>query len=77
MMSMYELVSLPEYGDHMTMQDWISCVECGGFIDYDGYGCYATKTKMLSNGKLYHIKPSDLKAGKINRKWSHVVWFNK
>jgi hypothetical protein len=24
------------FGDRMTREDWLECVDCGGFIPYDG-----------------------------------------
>ena len=67
-----------EIGDHlMTMEEWLECVDCGGFIDYDGYG-------YLSDGKLkypdHQIWPSDVErlGDKFNPKqFTHVVWFNR
>ena len=31
-----------EYGDFFTLKEFIDMCECGGFIDYDGHGNYAT-----------------------------------
>jgi len=64
----------PEFCDLMTMEDWIGCVECGGFIDYDGYGYYSDGEKQFSHINVY---PSMLASGKLDRSWSHIVWFNK
>jgi len=70
---MSNMSEIPEYGDHMTMQEWLECVECGGFIDYDGWGNYATADKM-SDKKLV---PSDVKKNNIDESYTHVVWFNR
>jgi hypothetical protein len=67
---------LPEYGDHMTMDEFIKCVETGGFIDYDGHGHYATETEMLSEPSI-DVLPSMVKEGTIDKRWTHIVWFNK
>jgi hypothetical protein len=64
---------LPDYGDLMTLGDWLDCVESGGFIDYDGLGRYATD-KEMSN---IYVVPSDVEKGKVDKSWSHVVWFNR
>jgi len=68
-----KLKSIPDYGDHMTMEEWLECVECGGFIDYDGSGNYATATQMSDK----EVVPSDVKKGSIDKSFTHVVWFNK
>lgn len=65
---------LPEYGDHMTLAEFIENVESGMFIDYDGYGNYASETEMFSN---LTVNPSDVEDGKIDKKHTHVVWFNR
>ena len=71
--TMDELTS-PDFSDLMTMEDWVSTVECGGFIDYDGYGYYSDGEKQFSHINVY---PSMLASGKLDRSWSHIVWFNK
>ncbi|HOD62252.1 MAG TPA: hypothetical protein PKG96_09160, partial [Bacilli bacterium] len=37
---------IPEYGDKMTLKEFIEDVDCGMFIDYDGHGYYATENEM-------------------------------
>lgn len=64
---------IPDYGDHMTIEDFIECAKSGGFIDYDGSGNYATKDKMTD----IEIYPSDITAGVYRKDFTHVVWFNK
>ena len=66
-------VKIPEYGDHMTLEHFISCCECGGFIDSDGYGEYATKDQMTG----IFINPSDITQNDYRKDFTHVVWFNK
>ncbi|MDG1949732.1 MAG: hypothetical protein P8J32_02815 [bacterium] len=60
--------------DHlMTMDEWIYCCECGGFIDYDGFAEY-------SDGKVKYgatLSPSDLKRNTVDKSFSHVVWYNR
>jgi len=67
------LEPIPQYGDIFTLDEFVKCVEDGSFMDHDGSGNYATETGM-SNKDVY---PSDIKSGNIDRKWTHVVWFNK
>jgi hypothetical protein len=75
----------------MTIKEFIECVNCGGFIDDDGHGYYATKDKMTNKlilpshitGRTYIF---DEKTGKfktvkikkyLDKKFSHIVWFNR
>lgn len=66
---------LPEFGDHMTMEEWIEDVKSGCLIDYDGYGKYASVDRMSS----LVVIPSDVKYDNIsgNTEFTHVVWFNR
>ena len=60
-------------GDHMTMEEFVDCCRCGGFIDYDGYGYYATED--MKTDRI--IRPSDVMSGIYDRKYTHVLWFNR
>lgn len=62
---------IPDYGDLMTLKDFVECVESGGFINYDGHGYYSDGQWMFEK-----VIPSDIK-GKKPKNYSHVVWFNK
>jgi len=70
-----EWKEIPDYGDLMTMEDWLDCVESGGFIDYDGSGRYSDG-KRMANKPVY---PSDVEAGRLLKEteFTHVVWFNR
>jgi len=66
--------------DHvMTREEFIGCVECGDFIDYDGFGEFATETEKLDLGQDAWLWPSMLDNPKF--KWpewaTHVVWYNR
>jgi hypothetical protein len=65
----------PKYGDLMTVEDWVACVESGGFIDYDGNGDLATATENFN----VPIHPSDITRLKLKiPSWAtHVIWFNR
>lgn len=65
----------PEYGDLMTLEDFIECCECGGFIDYDGSGYYSDGQKE-SNISTW---PSMIRDGFIinNPNFTHIIWYNK
>lgn len=69
----YELDELPDYGDHMTIEEFKECCDCGGFTDYDGFGVYATETQESS----ICILPSDIESGLYRKDFTHVIWFNK
>jgi len=66
---------IPTYGDKMTIQDFISCCESGGFIDSDGSGYYANETNESNIPAL----PSMITSGKITKRpeLTHVIWYNK
>ncbi len=59
----------------MRREDWIECVEGGGFIDYDGSGTYSDGERM--SNKTVH--PSDVNADQLikNEEFTHIVWFNR
>jgi hypothetical protein len=69
----YKLKEMPTYGNVMSLDDFISCVERGNFIDYDGYGHYC-KDGMKTN---ITIHPSDIKHKAIRKEFDTIVWFNR
>lgn len=64
---------IPSYGDHMTLEEFVSYCKSGMFIDYDGSGNYATESQESN----IDIHPSDVALGKIRKDFTHVVWYNK
>lgn len=64
---------IPDYGDHMTLGSFLDCVQSGCFIDYDGFGEYATATQVSDK----RVHPSDVAYGDIDRNYTHVVWYNR
>lgn len=64
---------LPDYGDVMSLSDFIESVKFGGFIDYDGSGNYVKDGKMSD----IDIYPSDYKAGAIRKDFDTIIWFNR
>ena len=64
---------LPDYGDVMSLKDFIENVKCGGFIDYDGYGNYVKDGKETD----IEIYPSDVKKGNIRKDFDTIIWFNR
>ena len=72
-------LTLPTLGDIMPLEEFIECVEAGGFIDYDGFGYLGTATHE-SNIDFY---PSDLTdileklSPEYRAKLTHVHWYNR
>jgi len=64
---------IPDYGDVMTLKDFMEGVASGCLTNDDGSGYYATPTSISDQV----IRPSDVASGKINYHFTHVVWFNK
>ena len=68
-----EWSELPDYGDLMTLSDFESACESGAFIDYDGSGNYALEDKRSQ----ISIYPSDVIKNRVDKRFTHVVWFNR
>ena len=64
---------VPDYGDVMSLKDFIECCKDGGFIDYDGSGTYA-KDGKLSNISIF---PSDVKHNSVRKDFDTIIWFNR
>lgn len=64
---------IPDYGDVMSLKEFIDCVESGGFIDYDGSGNYVRDGKM-SNISIY---PSDVENSSVRKDFDTIIWFNR
>jgi hypothetical protein len=67
------LKELPDFGDHMTREEFAEQATNGFFVDSDGSGYYATEsheTNILAN-------PSDFAKGKIRDDFTHIMWYNK
>lgn len=58
--------------DVYTVEEFIGCVKCGAFIDYDGFG-YPVKDKLADT--TIEIKPSKLY--RIPEDATHIVWYNR
>jgi len=65
---------LSTIGDLITMEDFVyGCHNGPCFIDSDGFGYYALEncqTEMI-------IKPSQVRSGKHDGTFTHVMWFNR
>jgi hypothetical protein len=69
----FKLNELSDFGDVMSMEHFIECVECGGFIDYDGFGHYV-KDGQESDIEIY---PSDVKHNMVRKDFDTIIWFNR
>jgi len=69
----YELSELPDYGDVMTLNEFIKACNFGLFVDSDGSGCYS-KDGQETNIPIY---PSDIIHKAIRREFDSVIWYNK
>ena len=63
-----------DYGELLTIPEFIEYCDAGGFIDYDGYGHLATADKESS----VNIIPSKRRKTIALNPWAtHVMWFNR
>lgn len=60
---------IPNYGNLMTLDDFIVDCEHGAFNN--GHGKYAFKDRMSDK----YIYPSEIEG--VDGDFTHVVWFNK
>ena len=61
---------LDTFGDLMTVKEFRENVECGGFIDYDGFGIPVKDSKQADfeiYPSIQHLIPLDA---------THIQWFN-
>lgn len=72
--SMPLLSPLSDFGDLIPLKEWLSAVNDGNFIDYDGHGQWAT-----TDGMGEYVKPSDIiKNRQAPPSWAtHVMWYNR
>lgn len=64
---------IPDYGEVMTLADFIKRVEGGWFIDYDGYGHYVRE----GQDSRIEIYPSDVKNKAVRTDFDTIIWFNR
>lgn len=66
-----ELDPLPEHGTLIPVAKFVSAVRSRGFIDYDGFGHWATATGVSP----LVVRPSTL--GDPPSWATHVLWYNR
>jgi hypothetical protein len=64
---------LSDYGDVMSIDEFIEEVNSGNFIDYDGFGLYVKDDKESD----ISIHPSDVKHGMVRKDFNKIIWFNR
>lgn len=71
----YTTREVPEYADVMTIDEFVECVESGGFIDYDGSGYYMTNetTETDIPVNLTTIRS----VGEYRKDMPFVAWYNR
>ena len=63
-----------DIGDLMTFEDFKDCVDCGGFIDSDGFGYWSNESGYSD----FVVKPSHFEYPELLRDdFKYVLWFNK
>lgn len=70
-----KLEPLSDYGDIMTVREFLDGINCGALTDYDGHGYMATGNEMAPDAL---IVPSEARKMVSLHSWAtHVMWFNK
>lgn len=63
---------LPDYGDLMSINDFLAAVADKSFVDYDGYG-HPVRNNLMN--RYFEVRPSGAK--EIPSEATHIVWFNR
>lgn len=63
---------IPNFGELMTVKEFINSCKEGWFIDYDGHGHPVKDNKMDDSICIY---PSQLVL--IPKDATHIIWFNR
>lgn len=69
----YTRITRSSIGDLFTLEEFEASVLAGCFVNDDGHGYYGGDEVYTNQ----YAKPSDIKAGLVDRFWTHVMWFNK
>lgn len=68
-----KMEELEDYGDLFTIQKFTEYCVGGGFIDYDGFGVYATESQQSD----ISVKPSTFLKYPQRKDFTHINWFNR
>lgn len=74
-MNKTEIQKIFPIGDVMTIREFTKCVECGGFIPYDGYGYYFDEKKKAETKEEVSFDIDTLQ--ERAKKYKHVIWYNR
>lgn len=58
----------------ITIEEFLDLCASGCFTDYDGFGYPALHDKM---NKKTHLTPSEILEGDYDKRYTHIVWFNR
>lgn len=65
---------IPDYGEVMTLQEFVEQCKHHFFMNDDGSGYYAESTETMTD---LVCRPSDVANGNITEGYNYVIWFNK
>jgi hypothetical protein len=66
-----------EFGDLFTIEEFKKLCEDDCFIDCDGIGQWSDGVFIYGNIFDNPVLPSDIVKGKINKEFTHIVWYNR
>ncbi len=74
----FDDIGRPDRGqcDLYPLEDFIAM----DFTDYDGTGYYAFVTEGIGSHIVktnQYARPDAMRAGAVDRYWTHVVWYNR
>lgn len=67
------MISIPREGEHLKLDFFVAECQSGFFLDTDGYGFYATYSRMTNIPAI----PSKIANGEVLTKYRYVVWFTR
>jgi len=69
----------PTWGDLLTVEEFEDCVECGAFIDYDGFGqwCNPDANQLEDEIDVYPSDVGSLPYKSQRVQWTHILWYNR
>lgn len=68
-----KFTALPDYGEQMTVGDFVEACKQHSFVNDDGTGRWAMADKISD----IYVDCREVAKGLIDNRFTHVVWFNK
>lgn len=65
---------IPNYGDLITVDEFLKAVESRSLMDYDGHGYWAT---VFEYDETVKVQPSTVGLSYRPEWATHLVWFNR